>query len=342
MDRGEAGCGEAVVSGCDAPEVFQPAEDALDGVATAVERGAEAALAAPVCLRRDVSSGHLRFSAPRRVLRSRLRSDPHRRRDQRSPGRPRRTASIGVSPPRRSAVLPPERWNAIGLCVATGEVERDRLAGLVCRGVDLAGPAAARPPDGLRVLPPFPPEALRCAFASVASRNTSAGGPPAAASASKRRRQTPLIAQRRNRLCSVFGGPYSRGACRQGQPERSTWTIPLSTRRSSTRGLSHVSTGKSSATRRICASLREIQIAHPGSPPSSQGNHSESHPPASLRELYRERTRTISDTEKTRIRLSSAYHRHGANDYHAGSSGSSTIAPDQRWLARIRRRCSAR
>jgi hypothetical protein len=35
------------------------------------------------------SSGHLRFSAPRRVLRSRLRSDPHRRRDQRSPGRPR-------------------------------------------------------------------------------------------------------------------------------------------------------------------------------------------------------------------------------------------------------------
>ena len=50
-------------------------------------------------------------------------------------------------------------------CVATGEMERDRLAGLVCRGVDLGGPAAARAPDGLRVLPPFPPEALRCAFA---------------------------------------------------------------------------------------------------------------------------------------------------------------------------------
>jgi hypothetical protein len=119
---GEAGCGEAVVSGCDAPEVFQPAEDALDGVATAVERGAEAALAAPVCLRRDVSSGHLRFVlrtpsvlgtaagasiAPQKRSASKARSAITRA--------PSGTASIGVSPPRRSAVLPPERWNAIGL-----------------------------------------------------------------------------------------------------------------------------------------------------------------------------------------------------------------------------------
>jgi hypothetical protein len=278
---GEAGCGEAVVSGCDAPEVFQPAEDALDGVATAVERGAEAALAAPVCLRRDVSSGHLRF-----VLRT--------------PSVLGTAAGASIAPQKRSAskarsaITRAPSANSLDRrlaaaevgCVATGEVERDRLAGLVCRGVDLAGPAAARPPDGLRVLPPFPPEALRCAFASVASRNTSAGGPPAAASASKRRRQTPLIAQRTNRLCSVFGGPYSRGACRQGQPERSTWTIPLSTRRSSTRGLPRLSEGKSGASRRICASLRETQIAHPGSP-HQQGNHSDSHPPASLKELHK-------------------------------------------------------
>jgi hypothetical protein len=153
------GCGEAVVSGCDAPEVFQPAEDALDGVATAVERGAEAALAAPVCLRRmcppdtfGSSSGHLRFSAPRRVLRSRLRSDPHRRRDQRSPGRPRGTASIGVSPPRRSAVLPPERWNAIGLPAWFA------AAWILLVRPPRGGPIAAcamGPPDGLRVLPPL-------------------------------------------------------------------------------------------------------------------------------------------------------------------------------------------
>jgi hypothetical protein len=50
----EACCGEAVVSGCDTPEVLRPAEHTLDGVATAVERGTEAALLAPGCLRRDV------------------------------------------------------------------------------------------------------------------------------------------------------------------------------------------------------------------------------------------------------------------------------------------------
>jgi hypothetical protein len=136
---GEAGCGEAVVSGCDAPEVFQPAEDALDGVATAVERGAEAALAAPVCLRRDVSSGHLRF-----VLRT--------------PSVLGTAAGASIAPQKRSAskarsaITRAPSGNSLDRrlaaaevgCVATGEVERDRLAGLVCRGVDLAGPAAAR------------------------------------------------------------------------------------------------------------------------------------------------------------------------------------------------------
>jgi hypothetical protein len=176
---GEAGCGETVVSGCDAPEVFQPAEDALDGVATAVERGAEAALAAPVCLRRDVSSGHLRFVlrtpsvlgtaagasiAPQKRSASKARSAITRA--------PSGTASIGVSPPRRSAVLPPERWNAIGLpawfAAAWILLVRPPRGG-PHRGLPRWVP---RPPDGLRVLPPFPPEALRCAFASVASRNT--------------------------------------------------------------------------------------------------------------------------------------------------------------------------
>jgi hypothetical protein len=148
--------------GCDAPEVFQPAEDALDGVATAVERGAEAALAAPVCLRRDVSSGHLRFVlrtpsvlgtaagasiAPQKRSASKARSAITRA--------PSGTASIGVSPPRRSAVLPPERWNAIGLpawfAAAWILLVRPPRGG-PHRGLPRWVP---RPPDGLRVLPPF-------------------------------------------------------------------------------------------------------------------------------------------------------------------------------------------
>jgi hypothetical protein len=44
-------------------------------------------------------------------------------------------------------------------------VERDRLDALVRRRVDLGGPATTRPPDRVRPLPPFPPEALRCALA---------------------------------------------------------------------------------------------------------------------------------------------------------------------------------
>jgi hypothetical protein len=50
-------------------------------------------------------------------------------------------------------------------CGATGEVERDRLAALVRRRVDLGGPATTRPPDRVRPLTPSPPEALRCALA---------------------------------------------------------------------------------------------------------------------------------------------------------------------------------
>jgi hypothetical protein len=58
-------------------------------------------------------------------------------------------------------------------------------------------------------------------------------------------------------LSSVFGGPYSRGACRHGQPERRPCTTPLITRQSPTRGLPRVSEGNSGATRRICASLSQ-------------------------------------------------------------------------------------
>ena len=57
--------------------------------------------------------------------------------------------------------------------------------------------------------------------------------------------------------------------------------MPLITPRSSTQGLPRVSEGKSSASRRLCASLRETQIAHPNSLHHRQANHSDSHHPQS-------------------------------------------------------------
>jgi hypothetical protein len=48
---------------------------------------------------------------------------------------------------------------------------------------------------------------------------------------------TPISPQRFQRLYNVLCGPYSFGVSRQRSPFRLTKMIPLSTRRSSTRGL---------------------------------------------------------------------------------------------------------
>ena len=54
MNGGEEVGRELVVASSDAPKVLEPAEHALDGVAPAIEEGAEAALPATVGLERDV------------------------------------------------------------------------------------------------------------------------------------------------------------------------------------------------------------------------------------------------------------------------------------------------
>lgn len=145
MDGCEVGCGEAVVSRCDAPEVFQPAEHPFDRVSAAVEGGTEAALPAAVCLGRDVRYRAARFdrTAEAVCIEGAISDDQRAFRD----GLDQRFAAAEVGR------------------VPAGEMECDRLATLVCRRVDLRGSAAARAPDGLRTLPPFPPDALRCALA---------------------------------------------------------------------------------------------------------------------------------------------------------------------------------
>ena len=80
--------------------------------------------------------------------------------------------------------------------LASGEQEGDGPAVAIGQRVDFGRAASARTTDGLVALPPFPPEAERCAFTAEESISTWAGGPPALASAWKRSTQTPFAAQR--------------------------------------------------------------------------------------------------------------------------------------------------
>ena len=84
--------------------------------------------------------------------------------------------------------------------LAGRQVEGERPAVSVGDGVDLGVAAAPIGADLLRVSPPLPPAAERCAFTCVLSISTSAGGPPVAASTSNTARQTPFAAQRTLRL----------------------------------------------------------------------------------------------------------------------------------------------
>jgi hypothetical protein len=116
-------------------------------------------------------------------LRERLRFFCRPDRAARSPSTPRRRL------PDRGIQLPATPTRRV-------EQEGDRPAVAVGQRVDLGRAPTARAADGLIALPPFPPEAERCAFTADESMSTWAGGPPAFARAWKRSTQTPLAAQR--------------------------------------------------------------------------------------------------------------------------------------------------
>ena len=132
---------EAVITRCDASEVFDAAEHAFDGVAIAVETGREAILPATIDLGRDVGRSSLALDF----------------------------AADGVTVVSLVAVQDFGRADAIEQIIggdavrdlAAGQQERDRAAEAIGQRVDFRRPPAARTADRLRVLPPFPPEAQR-------------------------------------------------------------------------------------------------------------------------------------------------------------------------------------
>ena len=274
-DGGEIGCGEAVGFGCNAPEGFSPAEHPLDGVATAGERGAEAALLTPVCLGRDVWHRAAGVIARLGAIRIDGAISDHR-------------AAFRNCLDERLAAVEVGRG-------ATSEVERDRLAGPVCRGVDLAGPPTARRAPSRPAamgcatarwrarVPPFPARRLRCAFASVASSNTSRSR--ATGSRERLEDASPDAPDRPPDLSVVQR--LRRAVLAQRMPPRTTRPQHLHDAADHTpvvhpRRAACLRWQK----RRKAPNLRLAQpeqIAHPGSPNHRQGNHVDEHRPASLK-----------------------------------------------------------
>ena len=133
--------GEAVVSGCDSAEVLEASEHALDGVAVAIEDGRETVLPAAIGLGRNIGRGAaaLDFAADGVAV----------------------VALVAVEDVGRGHLVEQRvGGDAIGY-LAAGQEERDRAAESVGQRMDYCGAPAARAPDRLVDLPPFPPEALR-------------------------------------------------------------------------------------------------------------------------------------------------------------------------------------
>lgn len=172
--------GQPVIARRNSAEVFDAIEHPLDGVTIAIEHWREAALPRPSDFGRNVGCCAMRldFLAHGVGVVTFVTLDD---------GDPLEVFEQGVG------------RGAIGN-LAASQQESDRAAVYIGQGVDLGRAAAARAADRLAVLPPFPPEAQRCAFTAEESISTSAGGPPAVTRARNISAQIPFAAQRWNRL----------------------------------------------------------------------------------------------------------------------------------------------
>ncbi len=124
--------------------------------------------------------------------------------------------------------------------VPARESEGERTPESVTGQVNLAGQATPRASEAWAAASPFrAPAACWWARTAVESTDTSHSASPAASAracaARSIRSKVPSRAHRRNRVCSVYHGPYRSGTSGQAVPVRNLHTIPLSTLRSSHR-----------------------------------------------------------------------------------------------------------
>ena len=167
--------GEFVVARGDATELLEPIEETFNQMARLVAMPVDWALIDSVAARRDIGNGVGGFDGFDQLIAV--------------------VAFVGGNGSGWNASNQRGTLGHIG-DLSAGEQEGDGAAVAIGQRVDFGGAAAARTTDGLFSLPPFPPEAERCAFTAEESISTWAGGPPALASAWKRSTQTPFAAQR--------------------------------------------------------------------------------------------------------------------------------------------------
>lgn len=141
MNGGEEIPGELVVTGCDAAEILEPAEAALDDVASLVGPPIEAMADDAVCFvgndRPGPALGDLGAQSVAVV------------------------AFVGDERPHAGCLRENSRRSSNVGVLAGRQVQNDGAAVWIAQGMDLRRASAARTADGLRVLPPFPPEAQR-------------------------------------------------------------------------------------------------------------------------------------------------------------------------------------
>ncbi len=154
---------QAIISSGDPAEILDPPEHSLDGIAVAVEVRREAVFPAPIGFGRDVRGGALTFDFP-----------------------PHRVAVVSLVAVQdggfRQLVEQGVGRGTVG-DLAAGQHKGDRTAEIVGQCVDFGCASASRSADRLVELPPFPPEALRCALTAEESIMSCAGGPPEEAKA---------------------------------------------------------------------------------------------------------------------------------------------------------------
>ncbi len=175
-DGGQEVDGEPVVSGCYALPVLEPAEHALDDIASAVRGSVEGINDVSRCPARDNGLDAL----PTEEV-----------------PQPIGVISLVCDQP-FGWFEANEKWHGHG---DVGDISRcqrdgDDPATSIGQTMDFRGSSAPRDADRLRVLPPFPPDAERWAFTWELSSANSSGTGPAAAAAAKMRCQTPRRAQR--------------------------------------------------------------------------------------------------------------------------------------------------
>jgi hypothetical protein len=178
---------QTVVSCSNSSEILNPVKHSLNGVSVAVQIRRETILPEPVALWRNIGRGALIFDLS-----------------------PDSISIIAFITMQERCVIELIKQNvrcgAVGN-VAAGQQKPDRTTETVSQGMDFGGASTTRTTDRLILLPPFPPDAQRCAFTAEESISTSAGGPPVAAKAWKISTHTPLADQRTKRLYSVLRGP---------------------------------------------------------------------------------------------------------------------------------------